>query len=102
MLAGPGGEDGAEDQVELHDGQVQVHRLELLRQAGILHLEVPAEERDIKSDRVQKGFSKELQLLPRDMEVALLQATSFSPLKTWIATFRSSPLLTRDFPHSEA
>ena len=45
MLVGPGGEDGAEDQVELDDGQVQVHRLELLCQAGVLHLEVPATER---------------------------------------------------------
>ena len=47
VLVGPGGEDGAEDQVELHDGQVQVHRLELLRQAGVLHLEVPAQDREV-------------------------------------------------------
>ena len=45
MLVGPGGEDGAEDQVELDDGQVHVHRLELLRQAAVLHLEVSAAER---------------------------------------------------------
>ena len=45
VLVGPGGEDGAEDQVELDDGQVHVHRLELLRQAAVLHLEVSAAER---------------------------------------------------------
>ena len=43
MLVGPGREDGAEDEVELDDGQVQVHGLELLSQAGVLHLEVAAE-----------------------------------------------------------